>query len=79
MLSDRGPRMIAGEFDNVKSAVDIFVKDMSLVLDATRASRFPAALAHAAYLAFLATSARGLGKQDDSAVTTNYDVTVPAR
>ena len=77
MLGDRGPRMIAGQFDNVTSAVDIFVKDMSLVLDATRESQFPAALAHAAYLAFLGTTARGLGSQDDSAVTTQYDL--PAR
>jgi len=75
MLVDRGPRMVAGQFDNITSAVDIIVKDMSLVLDATRESRFPAALAHAAYLAFLGTAARGLGAQDDSAVTTQYDVT----
>jgi L-threonate 2-dehydrogenase len=75
MLADRGPRMIAGQFDNITSAVDIFVKDLSLVLDATRESRFPAALAHAAYLAFLGTAARGFGAQDDSAVTTNYELT----
>ena len=75
MLADRGPRMIAGRFDDVTSAVDIFVKDMSLVLDTTRASRFPAALAHAAYLAFLGTTARGLGALDDSAVTTHYELT----
>ena len=74
MLADRGPRMIAGKFDDITSAVDIFVKDMSLVLDTTRESRFPAALAHAAYLAFLGTAARGLGAQDDSAVTTAYEV-----
>jgi 3-hydroxyisobutyrate dehydrogenase len=66
--------MISGEFDGVRSAVDIFVKDMSLVLDATRAKRFPAPLAHAAYLAFIEASARGLGSKDDSAVTTNYDL-----
>jgi putative dehydrogenase len=76
MLVDRGPRMVAGQFDNITSAVDIFVKDMSLVLDATRESRFPAALAHAAYLAFLGTAARGLGAQDDSAVTTHYELFV---
>lgn len=74
MLADRGPRMIAGRFDEVTSAVDIFVKDMSLVLDATRQARFPAGLAHAAYLAFLETTSRGLGAVDDSAVTTHYDV-----
>lgn len=72
MLADRGPRMIGEHFDNVTSAVDIFVKDMSLVLDATRAKRFPAPLAHAAYLAFIEAAARGLGAKDDSAVTTNY-------
>lgn len=72
MLADRGPRMAAQRFDDVTSAVDIFVKDMSLVLDATRAARFPAGLAHAAYLAFLETSARGLGALDDAAVTTHY-------
>lgn len=76
MLKDRGPRMVAGEFDNITSAVDIFVKDMSLVLDMTRASRFPAALAHTAYLAFLATTARGMGALDDSAVTTHYELPV---
>jgi hypothetical protein len=58
-----------------------FVKDMSLVLDATRESRFPATLAHAASLAFLSTTARGLGALHDSAVTTHYDMAAegPAR
>ncbi len=73
MLADRGPRMIACDFDHITSAVDIFVKDLSLVLDATREARFPAALAHAAYLAFIETSARGLGALDDSAITTHYE------
>ncbi|MFT3666211.1 NAD-binding protein [Piscinibacter sp.] len=72
MLADRGPRMASESFDNVTSAVDIFVKDMSLVLDATREARFPAPIAHAAYLSFIEAAARGLGAKDDSAVTTNY-------
>lgn len=72
MLADRGPRMINGSFEGVASAVDIFVKDMSLVLDATREKRFPAPLAHAAYLAFIEATARGFGAKDDSAVITNY-------
>lgn len=72
MLADRGPRMVDERFDDVTSAVDIFVKDMSLVLDATREARFPAPIAHAAYLSFIQASARGLGAKDDSAVTTNY-------
>ena len=72
MLADRGPRMISGSFDTVLSAVDIFVKDLSLVLDATREARFPAPLAHAAYLAFIEAAGRGMGALDDSAVTTTY-------
>lgn len=77
MLADRGPRMVADDFDNITSAVDIFVKDMGLVLDASRDSRFAAPLAHAAYLAFLATSGRGLGRRDDSAVITFYECSAP--
>ena len=66
-----------GAFDEVTSAVDIFVKDMSLVLDAARASRFAAPIAHTAYLAFLAASAKGWGLQDDSAVMRLYDTAPP--
>jgi 3-hydroxyisobutyrate dehydrogenase len=72
MLADRGPRMVSERFDDVRSAIDIFVKDMSLVLDATREARFAAPLAHAAYLSFIQATARGLGAKDDAAVTTNY-------
>lgn len=72
MLKDRGPRMVDSQHDEVTSAVDIFVKDLSLVLDATREIRFPAGLAHAAYLAFLATTSRGLGALDDSAIMEHY-------
>ena len=39
MLDDRGERMVAGAFDEAKSALDIFVKDMGLVADAARATR----------------------------------------
>src|SRR5688572_6753491 len=76
MLGDRGPRMVKEDFDNVTSAVDIFVKDLGLVLDAARESRFAAPLAHTAYLAFLATSGRGLGRKDDSAVIRYYEQTL---
>ena len=72
MLGDRGPRMVRGAFDDVTSAVDIFVKDMGLVIDAARQARFAAPLAHTAFLAFLEASASGLGRLDDSAVMRNY-------
>ena len=72
MLGDRGPRMVRESFDDVTSAVDIFVKDMGLVIDAARQARFAAPLAHTAFLAFLEASARGHGRLDDSAVMRNY-------
>lgn len=71
MLSDRGPRMV-GEDDRVTSAVDIFVKDLSLVLDAGRAAKTALPLAAAAHQLFLAASGMGLGAKDDSQVVEVY-------
>jgi 3-hydroxyisobutyrate dehydrogenase/putative dehydrogenase len=67
MLDDRGERMVHGT-DEVKSALDIFVKDMGLVLDAARASSYPAPLAAAAEQLYLAGRRAGLGRRDDSSV-----------
>jgi L-threonate 2-dehydrogenase len=72
MLGDRGPRMVDEAFGDVTSAVDIFVKDLGLVQQAARESRFSAPLASAAFGAFLSVSGRGMGKWDDSAVTCHY-------
>jgi 3-hydroxyisobutyrate dehydrogenase/putative dehydrogenase len=67
MLDDRGARMVHGT-DEVKSALDIFVKDMGLVVDAARAGAFPTPLASAAEQLYLAGRRAGLGRRDDSAV-----------
>jgi 3-hydroxyisobutyrate dehydrogenase len=67
MLNDRGERMVQPS-DEVKSALDIFVKDMGLVLDAGRATGFPSPLASAAEQLFLAGHRAGLGRRDDSSV-----------
>ena len=72
MLTNRGPKMISGKFEEVNATVDIFLKDLSLVVDATREARFPAPLAHDAYLAFLEAAGRGFGASDGSVVTSNY-------
>ena len=52
----------------VNSAVDIFVKDLGLVLDTARASKFPLPLAAAAHQQFMHASSAGFGKQEDAAV-----------
>ena len=67
MLDDRGERMVHGS-DKVKSALDIFVKDMGLVLDAARDTAYPAPLASAAEQLYLAGHRAGLGRRDDSSI-----------
>jgi 3-hydroxyisobutyrate dehydrogenase len=67
MLDDRGERMV-GPSDEVKSALDLFVKDMGLVIDAARSNSFPAPLATAAEQLYLAGHRAGLGRRDDSSV-----------
>ncbi|MGV3550984.1 NAD(P)-dependent oxidoreductase [Rhizobium sp.] len=73
MLKDRGPRMLQDE-PPVTSAVDIFVKDLGLVLEAGREAKAALPLAAAAYQMFLATSGRGDGKADDSQVIRSYSL-----
>lgn len=72
MLGDRGPRMVREAFDDVTSAVDIFVKDLGLVLEAARESKVATPVASAAFLGFLEASGAGMGRLDDSAVVRNY-------
>ena len=71
MLRDRGPRMIEPG-DEVRSAVDIFVKDLGLVLDAGRAMRMGLPLSAAAMQLYLEASGAGLGTKDDSQVIERY-------
>jgi 3-hydroxyisobutyrate dehydrogenase/putative dehydrogenase len=66
MLDDRGERMLADTHDDVRSALDIFVKDMGLVLETARSRGFEAPLAAAAEQRYRTGSAAGLGRQDDS-------------
>jgi 3-hydroxyisobutyrate dehydrogenase len=68
MLNDRGARMVSGSFDQVKSALDIFVKDMGLVVDVARQHSFPAPLAATAEQLYMSGHRAGLGRLDDSAV-----------
>jgi L-threonate 2-dehydrogenase len=70
-LGDRGPRMFSGDA-RTQTALDIFVKDLRLVLDAAREVEFPVPLASAAHHLFSQAEAAGLGKADDSAVVRVY-------
>jgi 3-hydroxyisobutyrate dehydrogenase-like beta-hydroxyacid dehydrogenase len=68
MLEDRGRRMLRGEFEPIRSALSIFVKDMGLVLEAARESRTPTPIASAAEQMYLEAALMGLGNCDDSAL-----------
>ncbi len=67
MFENRMAHVLAADYTPL-SAVDIFVKDLGLVLDSTRKATFPAPLAAAAHQQFINASAAGYGREDDSAV-----------
>ncbi|GBD49803.1 NAD(P)-dependent oxidoreductase [Methylopila sp. Yamaguchi] len=73
MLRDRGPRMLE-DAPEVTSAVDIFVKDLGIVLEAGRDARAALPLAALAHQMFLSASGRGAGDRDDSQVIQSYDL-----
>ena len=73
MFENRGARMVAGDFTPT-SAVEIFVKDLGIVLDGGRTLRFPLPIAAAAHQQFLAAAAAGHGRIDDSAVVKVYEM-----
>jgi L-threonate 2-dehydrogenase len=67
MWQNRVPHILAGD-DTPLSAVNIFVKDLGIVLDQARAFTFPLPMAAAAHQLFLAAAANGQGLKDDSFV-----------
>jgi 3-hydroxyisobutyrate dehydrogenase len=67
MWQNRVPHILAGD-DTPLSAVNIFVKDLGIVLDQARALTFPLPMASAAHQLFLAAAAHGEGAKDDAFV-----------
>jgi 3-hydroxyisobutyrate dehydrogenase len=67
MFENRMAHVLAADYTPL-SAVDIFVKDLGLVLDTARASKFPLPLSATAYQMFMQASSAGYGREDDSAV-----------
>jgi putative dehydrogenase len=67
MWQNRVPHILAGD-DRPLSAVNIFVKDLGIVLDEARRLTFPLPLAASAHQLFLAAAAHGEGDKDDAFV-----------
>jgi 3-hydroxyisobutyrate dehydrogenase/putative dehydrogenase len=68
MFEDRGARMAEGQFGEVRSALDIFVKDMGLVGAAADEAGAWVPLAAAARRLYARGHDLGLGRLDDSAL-----------
>ena len=67
MFENRVPHVLDNDYAP-KSAVDIFVKDLGIVLETGKREGFPLPVSAAAHQQFLAAKAMGLGREDDAAV-----------
>lgn len=72
MFGNRVPHMLDDDYSPL-SAVEIFVKDLGLVLDTGHELRLPLPLAAAAHQLFLAAAGAGHGRLDDAAVVKVYE------
>jgi 3-hydroxyisobutyrate dehydrogenase len=79
MFENRMAHVLAGDYTPL-SAVDIFVKDLGLVLDTARASKFPLPLSATAHQMFMQASSAGYAREDDSAVIKIFPgITLPEK
>ena len=72
MFNNRVPHILARDFTPL-SAVEIFVKDLGIVLATGHELRFPLPIAATAHQQFLAAASAGHGREDDSAVVKVYE------
>lgn len=79
MFENRMAHVLKGDYTPL-SAVDIFVKDLGLVLDTARATKFPLPLASTAHQMFMQASSAGHGREDDAAVIKIFPgITLPPK
>lgn len=70
-LEDRAPHIVAGDYTPL-SQVNIWPKDLGIVLDIAKSAQFSAPVTAAAMQQFLAAAGMGLGREDDAAVARVY-------
>lgn len=73
MFQNRVPHILADDY-TPHSAVDIWIKDLGIVLDTAKSEKFPLPLTAAAYQLYLAASAQGWGRIDDAGVVKVYEM-----
>ena len=82
MFQNRVPHILDGDYTPL-SAVNIFVKDLGIVLDSAKKMTFPLPITAVAHQMFLAAAGAGLGYEDDISVVKVYQalsgIKLPAR
>lgn len=71
MLENRAPHIVAGDY-TPHSSVNIWPKDLGIVLDIAKSASFSAPVTAAALQQFIAAAGMGLGEEDDAAVAKVY-------
>lgn len=71
MLENRAPHIVAGDY-TPHSSVNIWPKDLGIVLDIAGEAGFNAPVTQAALAQFMEAAAQGLGGEDDAAVAKVY-------
>ena len=71
MFENRAPHVVDGDY-TPHSAINIWLKDLGIVLDVAKGSKFSAPLAATALQQFVAAAGQGLGGEDDAAVAKVY-------
>lgn len=71
MLENRAPHIVAGDY-TPHSSVNIWPKDLGIVLDIAKSASFSAPITAAALQQFIAAAGQGLGQEDDAAVAKVY-------
>ncbi len=71
MFENRVPHVLEGDY-TPRSAINIFTKDLGIVIDMAREAQFPVPVAGAALQMYLMTAAAGMGRDDDASVARLY-------
>ena len=71
MLENRAPHIVDGDYTPL-SSVNIWPKDLGIVLDIAKSAQFSAPITAVALQQFIAAAGMGLGGEDDAAVAKVY-------
>jgi 3-hydroxyisobutyrate dehydrogenase len=71
MFENRIPHVLDGDYAP-RSAIEIFTKDLGIVADMSRSTKFATPIAACALQMFLMTASAGMGRDDDASVARLY-------